>query len=705
MTFVFRKKLGAAVSVIALLSIPEIAAAQQIDEIIVTARKRAENLQDVPEAVTAFTARDIETAGIDDVADFIELTPNITIRETFRAGVTFITIRGITTGQQGWAPVTFVVDGVQASSLDAINQGALLDIERIEVLKGPQGALYGAGAIAGAINVVTKSPSDEFESAVRLRYAKGKDKTISGTLSGPIVEGKLRGLVSAYYRDADGLIDSVEGRDLDFEKQTTFRGRLIYDASDNLSFDLRGSYSDVTAGAAYQDKVFAASDIDQFNGTKAPGPFRGIVGSEDRKFKEISLKVDWETPLGDITSVSGLSDIKQSLFGSASWDNPLRPGAIGLAPLPLGGAMPYDWFQDLGDDVKSFTQDIRLTSSGGGSFRWLIGASYLDRKIVNKLNVGFVLKAVNGPLSPLNGFPRFDLRNDKAWGAYGQINYDVSERLELTLAGRYDKNNFDTTQYSDDVLTAVVTTTDINGNVVNTLSNKDDKFQPKATLSYKISDNIMGYVTYAEGFRYGFFNTGNLTKSESTRNYEAGMKTQFGAWTLNAAAFHIDYSNQQFTSVIAKPPFRKTTNIPSTTINGIEIEWRGHLSEHFDVFGGLGWLDAEQKNGFKAPSTPKYTFNLGGIFTSKMGKLDFVGRVDFRQQGEFYIGFAEDFLVPSKTYVNARTSIGKDAWQLAVFASNILNERQANDFTALAGGFVRAQSKPGSYGAEVSYKF
>lgn len=708
----FKKSIDCSVVLGLLMIVPEIAMAQQGDEVIVTARKRAESIQDVPDAVTAFTFEDIEAAGIDDVADFIELTPNITIRETFRAGVTFITVRGISTGQQGWAPVTFVVDGVQASSLDAINQGALLDLEQIEVLKGPQGALYGAGAIAGAINITTKKPGDEFEGGVNLRYSKGNDKTISGVISGPIVEGKLRALISGYYRDADGLIDAVDGRDLDFEEQATIRGRLIFDATDNLTFDLRGSYSDINAGAAFQDKVFSASDINSFSNANAPGPFRGIVGMENRILTEGALKIDWETDIGTFTSVSGYSEIMQSLFGSASWDDPIRPGAEGVAPgLPLGGVVDlggvtlYDFFQELGDDFKSFTQDVRLTSFDEGPFRWLMGASYLDREVVNELSVGFVLNSADGPLSPLGGFPRFDLKNDEAWGVYGQINYDISNRLELTLAGRYDENTYDTTQYSDEGLTAVVQTINPNGTAVNTLSNTDNKFQPKATLSYDIAENVMGYVTYAEGFRYGFFNTGNLTLSESTKNYEAGIKSQFGPLTLNASAFHIDYSDQQFTSVIATPPFRTTTNIPSTTIDGIEIEFNANLSDNFELFGGLGLLDAQQENGLKAQGTPPLTFNLGGMYSGQIGGFDLDARLDMREQGRFYLGFAEDFTVSSKTYINFRTSLGKNNWNIALFADNILNERQANDFSILAGGFVRAQSKPAMYGLELGYKF
>lgn len=690
-----------------------------LEEIVVTARKREELLQDVPDSITAFTANDVETAGIDDIEDFINLTPNLTVREAFRAGITFITLRGVTTGQQGWAPVTFVVDGVQAGSLDAINQGALLDIEQIEVLKGPQGSLYGAGAIAGAINVTTKEPGEEAEGQVKLRYGNGNDRTISAFLSGSLnSDNSLRGLISVYDRDADGLIDSTAGEDLDFEDQSTVRGRLIYEPSDNLSFDLRASYSDIEAGAAFQEKLFSANDIDQFDTDTTPGPFRGIAGVESREFTEVSLKVDWETSIGTITSVTGYSDIEQDLLASLSFDDPLRPGASGFLPFPIGGVFElsplglpgntlFDQFQGLQDNFESFTQDIRFVSNSDGALRWLVGASYQDRETLNELNVGFVLNSADGSLFPLGfiGFPRFDVRNDKAVGVYGQLDYDLSDRFTLTLGGRYDENDYDTSQFSDEGLSNPVSTVDVNGNAVNTLTNTDDQFQPKATLAYEVSDDTLVYATYAEGFRYGFFNTGNLTQAETTENFEVGFKTSVGAWNINAAAFYIDYSDQQFTTVIVEAPFRTSVNIPETTIKGVEVEWKAAISDSFEFYGGLGYIDAEQDNGLTSPATPDYTLNLGGIYSTNLGGYDFTSRLDVRQQGEYFIGFAEDFRVESKAYVNWRSSLSKGNWAVAAYVNNLLDEQQANDFTAVNDFFVRAQSKPISYGLEVSYSY
>lgn len=202
-------------------AVPQDGATQSaaLEEIVVTSRRREESVQDVPDSITVLSAAMLEAAGVKEVGDFVQMTPNITLREAYRAGVTLITIRGITTGQQGWAPVTYVVDGVPTGSLDAINLGALVGVERIEVLKGPQSALYGAGAIAGAINVITKDPTDEFESEGRVSLGKGRDVQTALSVSGPVVADSVLFRLDGYYRKGDGLLEDQDGDHLDFERQ------------------------------------------------------------------------------------------------------------------------------------------------------------------------------------------------------------------------------------------------------------------------------------------------------------------------------------------------------------------------------------------------------------------------------------------------------------------------------------------------------
>lgn len=323
----------------------------------------------------------LEAAGVKEVGDFVQMTPNITLREAYRAGVTLITIRGITTGQQGWAPVTYVVDGVPAGSLDAINLGALVGVERIEVLKGPQSALYGAGAIAGAINVITKDPTDEFESEGRVSLGKGRDVQTALSVSGPVVADSVLFRLDGYYRKGDGVLEDQDGDHLDFERQGDIRGKLLFNWSD-VKLDVRAHYTDIRAGAAYQEFLPPSAEadglLDDFD--HSPGISRGILGVENRTAREASVKLDWELGGATLTSISAYSKLDQDLYGSTSWQTPPGFGFCG----PIGGAgEPPGCFQVLVDDFEVMSQDLRLTSRSDQRLRWLVGAAYLDREAGN----------------------------------------------------------------------------------------------------------------------------------------------------------------------------------------------------------------------------------------------------------------------------------------------------------------------------------
>lgn len=683
------------------------------EEIIVTSRFRSESLQEVPDSITAFSADRIEALGIADVEGFVNQTPNFIIRETFRAGVTFITIRGITTGQQGFAPVTYTVDGVKAATLDAINQGALFDIERIEVLKGPQGALYGAGAIAGAVNVVTKKPTNEFEGQVVGSYGTGNDVTLKGAVSGPLVEDKLLFRLTGFYRNTDGLIDSTAGEDLDFEEQYSVKGRLLFTPNDTVSIDLRGAYTDIEAGAAFQERF---ADLDDLNNFNLPGPARGVVGVENREFIDLSAKIDIDFGGATLTSVNGYLDLNQDLLGSVSFDEPpglgepLGSGLLGpILGANAGPGEPIDQLQDLADNFEVFTSDTRLTSTGDGPLRWVIGAEYINRKTINQLQLGLLL----GP-PPGNVFEipfRFDEKEDDIFGIYGQINYDLTDKLELTVAGRYDQNKFSTRQF-DNATGATINQVDENGNAtIEVLRETNRDFQPKAQLSYQANEDLLVYATYAEGFRFGFFNTGNLTLPEKTNNYEIGFKSTLddGRLTFNGALFHIDYSDQQVTSVIPTPPFRITNNIPNADINGVELEFNWYLNDNWTMNGGLGYLDSEiNQLEIALDAVPKWTTNLGLAYAVNVtDDYDFVLRGDWRYQDDYILTRTPDtFQIDGVHLVNVRAGLEGETWAFRAFVNNLANEQFATDVSNLGPGFLlRSFSKPRAYGVELSYKF
>ena len=254
-----------------------------LEEVVVTARKRSENLQEVPIAITAFGEDTIERAGIERADDYISLIPNITLVDSANIGDTQVSIRGIVSTRDAESTFAYVVDGVLSTNPNSFNE-ELFDVQQIEVLKGPQGALYGRNAVAGAILVTTKKPSNEFEAKVTAGMANNDATKISGTVSGPIVEDSVYGRLSFSRRETDGFYkNTFTGQDdaVDFLKDESFRARVIWDISDTTSLDVRAGYSQAEGGAINFNAAFA---FPQFVAVFGSPTFAADVNDTDFNF-------------------------------------------------------------------------------------------------------------------------------------------------------------------------------------------------------------------------------------------------------------------------------------------------------------------------------------------------------------------------------------------------------------------------------------
>ena len=298
-----------------------------IDEVTVTARKRAESLQEVPIAITAFTEQTIERAGIERPNDFIGLMPNVTIVDTANVGDTQVSIRGIISTRDAESTFAYVVDGVLSTNPNSFNE-ELVDVRQIEVLKGPQGALYGRNAVAGAILVTTKEPGDEFEGRAKVGIGSDDLTTASLRLSGPLGDS-ARGSLSASYRDFEGVFDNIYENaptGVDYLEDTTVRGRLIWEPSDNLSWDFRAGVSDVSGGAINFNAVFA---IPAFAAGFGPTFFAdvndhdfiysfNVPGENEQETTELAVKADYATDNGDWTFIAAYNDLDEYLLSDGT---------------------------------------------------------------------------------------------------------------------------------------------------------------------------------------------------------------------------------------------------------------------------------------------------------------------------------------------------------------------------------------------------
>ena len=476
--------------------------ASAIEEVVVTARKRAESLQEVPIAITAFTAETIERAGIERPADFISLMPNVTIVDTANVGDTQVSIRGIVSTRDAESTFAYVVDGILSTNPNSFNE-ELVDVQQIEVLKGPQGALYGRNAVAGAILVTTKEPGDEFEG--RVSAGGGSDGLAKGSLrlSGPLGES-ASGSLAASYRTFDGIYENVyenKGSDVDYVEDTTIRGRLIFDSSDRLKWDLRGGYSEVEGGAINFNAVFA---IPAFAAGFGPAFFAdvndhdfifsfNVPGENKQETTEFAVKADYATDNGDWTFIASYNDLDEyllsdgtsatfygyELLGSCQSDRETLnnfPAAFGGAErVDLFGGFfePFGVFPPAGGDPPDFdgvygpytptacdgyqyqernqqdsSIEVRFTSPQDQPVRWIAGlyATEIDREVVVAYGADTGAGFLRQPYIDPNGPNPTDLLfwddfETSVIAAFGELSFDIGESSELSIALRWDEED------------------------------------------------------------------------------------------------------------------------------------------------------------------------------------------------------------------------------------------------------------------------
>jgi iron complex outermembrane receptor protein len=320
--------------------------------IVVYGLRRADTLQDTPAAITAFSAETIANAGIERPADFINLTPNVNLVETQNVGNAFIVIRGITQARNSEPSVAVVVDGVQQVNPAQFNQD-LFDIQQIEVLKGPQGALYGRNAIGGAIIITTKQPTDVLEGSATVGIDNGFGWYVRGGLSGPVAEGvKFR--VSGLFKDTDGYIrNPYLGEDADPYRDYALRGNLLFDLGADWQLDLRASADRTRTQGFWYNIVADVNDVSL--------PVRvNNAGIDNRDTNNISAKLSYAGSGFKMTSVTSYDTVKEIITGDAFDFLPITESFLYRPPSQGGLGFFIDINQSQYLNVKALSEELRF---------------------------------------------------------------------------------------------------------------------------------------------------------------------------------------------------------------------------------------------------------------------------------------------------------------------------------------------------------
>lgn len=460
------------------------AVAQYDDEIIVTARQRAESLQDVPATVTVLPTVTLERAGVERPEDFINLTPGVTIVDAAEVGDTQINIRGINGARDAETSFAFILDGVLLTNPSSFNR-EFGELQQIEILKGPQGALYGRNAAAGAMIVTTKKPGNEFEGAAKVSYANHQSYYASGYVSGPIVEDRLYASLAGDYRKTDGFYrnDFLGANNVDDFENFNIRGRVVFEPADGTTLDTKVRYGEVNAAAISFNAVFQLPALAAAFG--APTLFEdpnqhnfifqsNIDPDNNQDSLEISTKLDHETSIGTLTAWALYSDINQNFLadgtsGAFGFFNPepscrattaaLNAAGVTLPPPQILGQVPdpaffvangsffgpytpttCDGYQLQVRNQEDLSFELRLTSPGDQRLRWLVGGYFLD--INRQVGVGTSVDDGTAPIAALIS-PRteqlvYDDFDSRVLAGFAQLAYDVTADVEISFAGRYD---------------------------------------------------------------------------------------------------------------------------------------------------------------------------------------------------------------------------------------------------------------------------
>lgn len=695
------------------------ASAADDNEIVVTALRRDQSLQDVPAAITAFTSDTIDSAGITRPIDFVNLTANVNLVETQNAGNAFIIIRGITQARNSEPSVAVIVDGVQQVNPAQFNQ-ELFDIEQIEVLKGPQGAIYGRNAIGGAIVIRTRQPSDVFEGQIRAGVDNGFGYWLRGGISGPISDTLRFRLAGSWY-DTNGFIrNAFLNEDADPVEDFALRGTLLWSPTPNFTADLRGSISRLRTQALYFNIVGDAND------TSLPVRVNN-PGQNDRDIDNVSLRLSWDTGAGTLSSVTSYDTLSEILTGDAFDFLPIQESLFFF----LFGE---DWTQSQYLDVEAFSQEIRFTSPDSSPFRYILGAYFIDtNRFISTGNMADTGAGVfpvfrepsTNPLNPQRTFLS-DQQNNFAWALFGNFTYDFSDQFRVDLGLRYDRDRRRNTTLTPTGFLPNVPgfPQGATGEVRRAVF---DDLQPKVTLTWEPSPVTTIYGGYSRGFRSGGFNqTGvggvafangivgveDIFQAETADTFEIGGRFQLlnRTLTLSANAYTTESKNSYFFVFLAANSTQNLGNIPRARISGFELEALLRPARGLQLNAAFGYTNSSIREfldpsviGNELPLISRYTLNLGAQYRAPIADgLGILVRADYRRTGRTWW---EPYNTTSRDpidLVNARLGIEGDNWSLTGFAENLFNEIYNAEFSP--GGFV-FKARPRRYGAELSFRF
>ena len=720
---------------------------QGIEEVVVTATRRAENIQSIPVAVSAFTGEDLANLGVTETLDIAKVVPNFVAHNNTGLGTAnTYSLRGLNNTESIATfdpPVGTYVDDFFIQRQKS-NNYAMFDIDRIEVLRGPQGSLFGRNTTGGAVRVILKDPAEEFGGYAEVGAGRFDKITARGSVDIPASEN-FRLKISGYYINDDGFVDNVTtGEDgLNYEENFGIRGAVLWQPSDKASWNASLTYIESEHANMYN---YVEGD-DRFTRTglvSDGAPLAGFVtgnkqnfdlGNETRSL-HFTSDIEWETDIGTVNILTSYLTLEQD-FLLDFFEGPFFTGGFTIA-----NEGQHD----------QFSQEAELTGSIGDQLDYIAGVFYFNEDNKTDLAQIFNLGAIGIALPTGLALYQYDRTMDngvESWAVYAQVDWHFTEQLTFTAGFRYtdEEKDFGITDNGNPRAGAVFNSRDIEALGI-PLEQNESIVTPRFALEFEATDNFMIYGAATRGFKSGGWNARGTAAAtltpfspEKIWNYEGGIRSEWfdNKLRVNLTGFYSDITDFQLPSAYVNPTNGSITfitqNFADLEVYGFEAELLAKPVENLTLFANIGIMESEYKNldpsivaqrqnclsngaqcaqgivnphGNIAPPVraPEHQLSIGGWYEIPItDTINIVPRINVIDYGEHNISASgqDNALLDGYTIINGGVSIEHTTqdWTLTASCQNCTDKDQ---YVSYLAGFLYLQD-PATWSVTLSKRF
>lgn len=734
-----RLRLGVATIAIA-TGLPVIASAQQapssteqsysIEEVTVTARRRQEAMQDVPLAVSAMGAEELRTQLITDISQVAAQVPSFTFQsqnalesEMFIRGVGSVRLNSATADPSIGTFLDEIYIGRRGAATPPI-----FDLERIEVLRGPQGTIFGKNVVGGAINMITAKPTQEFDAGASVALGNYSSVLAEGFVSGPISD-RVSARLAINHESHDGYAHNVvRDEELEDLESTAVRGTLAWEISDTMRLTLTADASKTDSGGSSRHAVddpnvpgfgFITPNISADPRTNY-SPYEQFA---NRETSGVTARFEWDIGNLSLIYLAGLRNGE----GNIAWT---QAGAGSPPSITDSTLRQYE-------DYQGLTQEIRLQSDPEKRLRWSTGLYYLKEEVQRHSRNTAISFLPGGPGSTrdtLDGDNQYIASSETtSYGVFGEFEYDLMPNLTLSVGGRYttDEKKLDSR--------AEILSLGLPGDLYSpaplleeyhiTPSQDWSEFTPRVGLQWKPTDDVLVYAAYSTGYKGGGWQGASPDAAAASKAYdpetatswELGIKADWlnGRLRTNLAAFRTDFEDLQVELLDDVSLTLIVANAADALIQGVEFEVKARATHWLTLSASGSLIDAEYReytdplrgtsyDGNRIQRTPEYQFTLGGdVDLPITDKLNFIASANYTYQDQMYWGPENTNRESGYGILNGRMGVTSvdGRWSLTVWGRNMNNELYRTSVIPFAGDEVSLFGAPKTYGLRLAVRY